>query len=229
MTKKYFVPISIIGLILFICFFTVYSTKITPKQTSVISMEENAITMKEAITKGYEYIGEISKDAKLAMIMSADAKDKQTIKSGEFGKRSIWNLSFIDTKSINNNKDDTTTFYYIRISDGKVYDYHTEKIKSFDKKIIDDPYLIIDSNDAVAIAKNQKGLNPGKDWAIGYHFKMSLISSDDQKTEPQIIVVGLSPSGNFANIYINEKTGQIVKAIEKVNSDGKGNDTWKNF
>lgn len=201
-----------------------------PKQTVTLNLEENEMTMKEAITKGYEYVKGISKDAKLAIITSADVKNKQTVNSGDSGKRLNWNLSFLDPTSTDINKDGTTTFYYVQISDGKILDCETQK-SPFDKNktIISDSNLPIDSSEAVVIAKNQKALEPGKDWALGYHFQMSFISSNEQRTDPVITVVGLSPNGNFANVSIDEKTGQIVRSIEIVSRDENGKPTWKNF
>ena len=231
MIKRKFVLIFIgmVCLVFLTNFFMSKPIETKFKETAVIYSEENAMTMKEAIAMGYEYIREISTDANLAMIMSADAKGKQTTKSGGSGKRTIWNLLFIDPKSTNANNDGTTTAYSIRIIDGKVT--NCEGTKAGNNMRIEDSDLILDSSDAVNIAKNQKSLNPGKDWAIGYHFQMMYVPIDEkQKTQRLIIeVVGLSPNGNFAHVDIDEKTGQIVKAIEMMPNDDKGNATWKDF
>jgi hypothetical protein len=219
-----------IGLFLFFAFFFMYIVTDTNfKKTEIINSEENALTMKEAISKGYEYVNELSTDANLTMIMSADAKEKQTIHSGELGKRRIWNLEFNDTTKTGN--DGTTTCYVIKITDNKVTDCKSTKATNNTKIENLTSTLILDSTDAVKIAKNQKLLNPGKDWATGYHFKMVYFPLDEKHKDQRLIieVVGLSPNGNFAQVDIDGKSGNIVKAIERTHMDDNGNAVWKEF
>lgn len=226
--KNVYISIGIVCLALFMCVFILYLTTTESKEVVVPFSEEKAITMKEAIAMAYEEVIKLSDDAKLVAVTSADASDQQVGDSGESGKRVHWNLKFTDSKTIEDGVDNTPTTYVIYISEGRFI--RSVETKFGNNTKIEDSDLILDSSDAVTIAKNQKGLKPGENWAIGYHFVMRYFPIDeDQKTERLILeVVGLSPNGNFANVYIDEKTGEIVESIEKTYDD-QGNTIWTDF
>lgn len=76
---------------------------------------------------------------------------------------------------------------------------------------------MLNSTDALEIAKKYKSLKPGQEWAKGYHFKLT-----QPKDFPIINVIGSSPEGNFSVIEINAKTKEIISSQKKIyDKDGK--------
>lgn len=185
--------------------------------------DSKALTMKEVIAIAYIDAKKWSDGAELIMITSTDSTDNPSIKSGEAGKRNAWNLTFKDTNS--------THEFSILVSNGEVV--FSRECEYGDKTTIKNSDLTLDSSDALLIAINQKKLQPGQDWAVGYHFVLycapNYNAPDYDESEYLIIqVVGLSPRGNFARVTIDEKTGQIIGASEKTYDD-KGNAIWTDF
>lgn len=201
------------------------STATKSKVVSIVSSELQAVTMKEAIAIAYEDVRQFSKNAKLVKIISTDTMDNPTSASGESGKRVAWNLMFTDPRS---SDEVQGASYNVYVSNGKVASH--KKVDFGQHKTISDSDLTLDSSHAVSIAKNQKAIKPGKDWAIGYHFDLEYfpINNEIEKESLIIEVFGLSPKGNFAHVDIDEKTGNIVDAIEKT-YDAVGNAIWTDF
>lgn len=191
-----------------------------PEEITTPNPDTKAITMKEAVEIASKDAKKWSKDAKLIKIISTDAIDKPSIRSGELGKRNTWNLKFADTKS--------NFEYEIFVSNGEVVVQN--QIEFGKKKQINDSDFILDSSEALAIAKEHKKLKPGLDWAIGYHFNLEYASYSDKLGKDYLIiqVIGLSPKGNFAHVDIDEITGEIISSSEKT-YDNKGNPIWTDF
>lgn len=189
----------------------------------ITSSQREEITMKKAISIAYLKAKELSSDVRLHKIISTDAMDKSSEKSGEDGTRRVWNVFFTDTKS--------NSEYNIFVINGEaeIKDYRNEGYK----KGINDSDIKIDSTDAIKIAKEQKGLNPGvsgKDWAVGYHFKLDYVSFYEMPDKEflAIEVFGISPKGNFAHVDIDATSGKIIYSGEKT-YDEKGEGIWSTF
>jgi hypothetical protein len=87
---------------------------------------------------------------------------------------------------------------------------------SLDKtELIDNMDSLINSNEALLIAKDEYKLIPGEGWAIGYHFFLNKTSGINT-----IVVFGRDLSKNYAGVKINAKTREIIGAYHKVTYDG---------
>ena len=75
------------------------------------------------------------------------------------------------------------------------------------------PYdeIKLDSSDVLQLAKDKYGLNPGKDWATGYHFTLDNIDG-----MPILTVFGNDRDSRFTRISFNAKNGEVVSAIHKL-------------
>jgi hypothetical protein len=188
------------------------------KEETTITNEET--TMKEAISIASAKLKELHPDAKLSNVLSTDSQDKPSEKSGADGTRKVWNITFTDNKS--------KSEYTILISKGKAE--MSPDGNKITRDLISDSDIKLDSTDALKIAKEQKGLTPGKDWAIGYHFNLRYASLHETPNEKflMIEVIGLSPKGNFAHVDIDATNGKIVYAGEKT-YDSQGKAIWNPF
>lgn len=212
--------------ILFIFLIVVASIKIhtnlSSQTTSPISSPKEETTMKEAISIAYTKVKDLDPDAKLAKIISTDARVEPSEESGSNGTRPVWNVTFTDTKS--------NAEYNIFVSCGKA-EIFEDKNKVV-RKAISDSDIKIDSTDAIKIAKEQKELKPGipnKDFAIGYHFNIYYASLNGAASDKLIMqVIGISPNGNFAHVNIDASNGNIIDSSEKT-YDENGKAIWTPF
>jgi regulatory protein YycI of two-component signal transduction system YycFG len=193
---------------------------IAKEEISPTSSPKDETTMKQAISIAYTKA--ISPDAKLAKIISTDARVQPSEESGANGTRAVWNVTFTDTTS--------KSEYNIFVSRDKA-EILEDKNKVV-RKAISDSDIKIDSSDAIKIAKEQKQLKPGiphKSFAIGYHFNLYYDSSDGVPNDNLIIqVIGISPKGNFAHVNIDANNGNIIASSEKTyDENGKG--IWTPF
>jgi len=69
----------------------------------------------------------------------------------------------------------------------------------------------LDSSDVLQLAKDKYGLNPGKDWATGYHFTLDSIDG-----MPILTVIGNDRDSRFTRISFNAQNGDVVSAIHKL-------------
>lgn len=176
-------------------------------------------TMKEAIKIADGQAYKWSADAQLVSLTSADEANNSNIGSGGHGRRQTWNLFYTDTGS--------THEFSIQVCKGKVAD--SQATEFGEKKPIKYADLNLDSDEAVAIAVREKGLKPGKDWAVGYHFVLDHQTFNGNGKEYLVLqVFGLSPGGNLAAVFIDESNKKIILAQEKIN-DEKDNAIWKPF
>lgn len=83
------------------------------------------------------------------------------------------------------------------------------------KDLFDNMDSLIDSKEALEIARNKYKLKPGEGWAIGYHFTLNKVSGADVMQ-----VFGRDISNNFTKISIDAKTKEVLSAIHKVTYDG---------
>lgn len=212
--------------VLFISLIIVTSIKIrgnlVSQTTSPTTSSKEETTMKEAISIAYTKVKELSPDAKLAKIISTDARVEPSAESGANGTRAVWNVTFTDTKS--------NAEYNIFVSCGKA-EVLEDKNKVV-RKAISDSDIKIDSTDAIKIAKEQKELKPGipnKDFAIGYHFNIYYAPLNGAASDKLIMqVIGISPNGNFAHVNIDASNGNIIDSSEKT-YDENGKAIWTPF
>lgn len=220
LNRKKYIFLLIFICILFISVCTVIFIETDTKLASKTSSIKEETTMKEAISIAYTKVKELDPDAKLSNVLSTDSQDNPSEDSGSDGTRRIWNVDFTDNKS--------KSEYNILVSNGKAQIQHDGNKVTRD--LISDSDIKFDSNDAVKVAKEQKGLMPGKDWAIGYHFNLRYASLHETPNEKflMIEVIGLSPKGNFAHVDIDATNGKVVYSEEKTyNAQGKA--VWNTF
>lgn len=127
---------------------------------------------------------------------------------GDDGRRDIWWVTFCNQDNSKQLNVDVVSGKVVRAIEGVGGGTPIENIND-----------LIDSDEAVQIAKTQKGLRPGEVFAIGYHFE--LLNYDDG---PMITVFGRSPANKFARVLINAKTKKVEEAIQKVDDH-----TWEDF
>ncbi len=160
---------------------------------------DGEITLKEAIEIGLQRAKEWNVNATLTRINSVD--ETKGGSRGDTGKRFIWSMFFI--------VPGTDDFALIGISEKKISMFRPDK-QSPDPTISYDE-IKLDSSDVVQLAKDKYGLNPGKDWATGYHFTLDNIDG-----LPILTVLGNDRDSRFTRISFNAKNGEVVSAIHKL-------------
>ncbi|TQR36118.1 hypothetical protein C7Y47_07555 [Lysinibacillus sphaericus] len=103
----------------------------------------------------------------------------------------------------------TDDYVLIGISEKKITVFRPSK-QTPDPTI---PYneIKLDSSDVLQLAKDKYGLNPGKDWATGYHFTLDSIDG-----LPILTVFGNDRDNRFTRISFNAQNGDVVSAIHKL-------------
>jgi hypothetical protein len=120
---------------------------------------------------------------------------------GETGKRYKWFLNFI--------VPGTDDYLLLGISKGKITVF--EQLKQLgQEQTIAYSDIKFDSSDLVRIAKDKYGLNPGKDWATGYHFTLRKIENT-----PTISVLGTDKDKLFTRITFDAKNSKITGVFTK--------------
>jgi hypothetical protein len=187
-------------LIVFFIVLTLISTEIKEVRASMIRIEKEELSLKEAINLGLGRAKEWNDNASLIRVTSVD----ETIggSRGETGKRFSWFLSFIVPGKEGR--------LLLGISKGKITVFEQLKESAQDQTIAYND-IKFDSADVVKIAKDKYGLKPGKDWATGYHFTLNIIED-----KPTITVVGIDKDKLFTRISFDAKNGKIIGAIHKV-------------
>jgi hypothetical protein len=147
-----------------------------------------------------------SKNAKLVEISSADDGDKTTGTRGENGCRYSWNMFFTDQP---NNK-----LFFIKILSGKIIS--EREVQGYPYGSIRLTNIVINSDEALKIAKHYRVLKPGKDWAIGYHFMLT-----QPKNYPRITVFGYSQDDKFCYVEIDVENGKIISSKKRINKDNQ--------
>ncbi|MEK4404793.1 hypothetical protein MKZ26_10250 [Sporosarcina sp. FSL K6-6792] len=160
---------------------------------------DGEITLKEAIDIGLQRAKEWNVNATLSRINSVD--ETKGGSRGDTGKRFIWSMFFV--------VPGTDDFALIGISEKKITVFRPDK-QSPDPTISYDE-IKLDSSDVLQLAKDKYGLNPGKDWATGYHFTLDNIDGI-----PILTVFGNDRDSRFTRISFNAKNGDVVSAIHKL-------------
>jgi len=170
---------------------------------------ENGISMKEAYRIAIEEVVKDNPHALLYSISSTNSiKNPEDITAGKFGLRKYWNLIFTEPN--------TTDYWLVFIRNKRIKEIVKVIGSSMNETdLIENMDSLINSNEALRIAKEDYKLKPGEGWAIGYHFTLNRISGDII-----IQVFGRDSHDNFTKISINAKTKEVMDAIHKVTHDG---------
>lgn len=160
---------------------------------------DGEITLKEAIDIGFEKAKEWNVNATLTRVNSVD--ETMGGSRGETGKRFVWTMIFI--------VPGTDDYVLIGISEKKITVFEPSKQTPDPAIHYDD--IKLDSSDVLQLAKDKYGLNPGKDWATGYHFTLDNIDG-----MPILTVFGNDQDSRFTRISFNTQDGDMVSAIHKL-------------
>lgn len=199
--KKLIILVEIFILIIFVIYLLIIKDN--------NAQSEDSISMKEAYNIACGAIHKENPHALLYSMGSADSMYNPEDKTaGKSGLRKYWNLHFA--------VPDTADHWIIMIRNKRIKDIIKVTGFSMDKTdFIDEMNSLINSKEALHIAKDEYNLKPGEGWAIGYHFLLNKISGINI-----IVVVGRDTSDNFARISINAKTKEVIDAVHKVTYDG---------
>lgn len=145
--------------------------------------------------------------AKLFDVTSVDYEES-SIKDGENGDRSMWNLTFAD-------KNDNHPIY-ITIKKGEIV-YSKEEVNSKlpSKSFINISEITTNSLFYLNKAKNENHLMPGGNFAKGYHF----VLAKGENTDPTISVYGTNINGYTTKIDFNAKTKSYLSSYSKLPSE----------
>lgn len=182
------------------------------------------ISMEDVISMGKDEAVGYYDDLQLTSVYSYDNDYNRSAVSGENGKREWWYVNFANEKN---------NFVSILIADGAV-----QHVEHFDQngnnRIIDMDDVNMTADEAVQRAK-EYGLTGGDPdneahWVSGYNFKMSYASLVSSPDDYRIFleVIGISPNGNFAHIYFDAATGELLLAEEEI-EHSNGDTEWKSF
>ncbi len=182
-----------------------------------ISMEEVILIGKDEAAKYYENL-------QLTSVYSYDNDYDRSMMSGDDGKREWWYVNFANEKN---------NYVSIMIVDGEVG--HVEHFdQNGNNKLIDMDDVNMTADEAVQKAKDYGlvGGDPDNEshWVSGYNFKMSYASLASSPNDYRIFleVIGISPKGNFAHIYFDAATGELLLAEEEI-AYSDGDVEWKSF
>jgi hypothetical protein len=201
--KKIIIIVEIVLLTVLIIYLTVWKDNNVQNESSYRS------SMKEAYLIAHKAIIKENPNVLLYFMVSTDSIDNpEDTTAGISGLRKYWNLIFT--------VPNTTSNWIVMVRNKKVKDIIKVKGDSLDKTdLIDNMDSLINSKEALLIAKIEYRLKPGEGWAIGYHFYLYKISGVNT-----IVVFGRDPSKNFASVSINAETRAIIGAVHKVTYDG---------
>ena len=119
-----------------------------------------------------------------------------------------------------------------------IVDGEVGHVEHFDQngnnRLIDMDDVNMTADEAVQKAKDYGlvGGDPNNEshWVSGYNFKMSYASLVSSPNDYRIFleVIGISPNGNFAHIYFDAATGELLLAEEEI-EHSDGDVEWKSF
>ena len=191
---------SVFNLIKILIVLTLISNGIREVKASSKSLEKGELSLKQAINLGIDRAKKWNDKAALINVNSVD--ETMGGSRGETGKRYNWFLNFM--------VPGTEYYLLLGISKGKNTVFKQLKQSGQDQTIAYSD-IKFDSSDLVRIAKDKYGLNPGKDWATGYHFILRSVEGT-----PAITVVGIDKDKLFTSITFNAINGKVTGAIHKV-------------
>ncbi|MFA9377020.1 MAG: hypothetical protein ACERKZ_09750 [Lachnotalea sp.] len=197
MKKKFFFAVSLIILITICILFQ-----------KEFRFSKTGLTLLDAYKKGYGVAHTLNKDSMLYTMTSADVEGQKEHYEGIKGIRNNWNIDFA--------VPDSTTHYIIQIENGKIIKTSkTVGVKKYKNELIASQDLLINSPEALKIAKKSFGIKKGKIWAIGYHYTVHKI-----KNQTCIIVTASDIDDQLTRITIDATAGNIVNAEHKIQLGG---------
>lgn len=164
-----------------------------------------AITLQDAYNMSLKEALIWNKNALLYYATSADISNDET--KMPIGKRTAWNFDFTEA----NNEH-----LIIEIQYGKIIKKTKTKGPVLSKdKLIDSSEFQFDFKNALRDAKNNFLIEPGINWAIGFHCFVSKIDGI-----PNICVMGQDSEKRQMKVYYNLTTGEFIKAEHKIMTGG---------
>jgi hypothetical protein len=136
-----------------------------------------------------------STEAQLVLATSVDDGNKEL--AGTAGIRAKWNLLFANVAAEES--------LLIAVENGAIAKASTNKEKTMENTLIRPDLMKTDSKDVIEKAKRDFNLQPGKEWANGYHFS---IMNNGKQT--YMTVTGLSAEGQFTQIFYDVQTGECI-------------------
>ncbi|MED4355026.1 hypothetical protein P9265_22400 [Schinkia azotoformans] len=215
MRKSFFVRFTKIAVItLILVLFIILLTDQNTMQRNINANSKPLNTNTEtSLMEAYQIAFSVAKDwNKNAVLVSLtsvdDSNNRVKAAQGIQGKRKTWNIDFANPNSNSNEH------LFVTISEGVVKNKIQTKGPNIQEKFIHS--FNINSPEVVDSAIKDFNLLPGKEWAVGYHFKLEKI---DNKT--LITVVGLDPKNNFfTEINYDAVTGKLINVEQKVSTGG---------
>jgi hypothetical protein len=150
---------------------------------------------------------EWNQNAKLYWLSSVDNPKIKSSISGIDGKRRFWNFEFVNVETNEN--------LIVTIHDEQVVNSIESRTAVIKNKIINMEEVTVDSVDVLKKAKEYFNLQPGENWAEGYHFELNRKNNTTFLT-----VVGLDTNGYFSRIYFNAIDGKLIYGTHKMPTGG---------
>ena len=186
------------------------------------SYDKVEISMEEAILLGMEEASNYYDNLQLTEVHSYDNDQNIDELAGSDGRRQWWYVNFANEEQ---------NYVSILIRDGEI-----DVVEHFDSNgnngLLNLKEIQLTAETAVNKAREMglRGGNPKnqKDWASGFHFKMSYASLLNSPDDIRVFfeVIGISPNGNFARVYFDAVTEEVLLAEEKIEYDN-GDVEWK--
>lgn len=161
-----------------------------------------AITARQAYTVGLKAARDWNPGAQLRMLTSADIQSDLNTIYGENGTRKYWNMVFGIPES--------SQSLSISIVNGKIF--REQRVVSM-APLIQMPDSQFDSPLAVRVAQQHYDLQPGRYFAVGYHFTINPSTTGHNAI---MTVYGLDKNGYFSQVMFNMGNGKVVQAIHKL-------------
>ncbi|WP_024834522.1 hypothetical protein [Ruminiclostridium josui] len=181
-------------IITILCITSIYGIK-KEKDTVLIDLQQAInISSKRAI--------EWNNQASLYFLTSVDNPNYKNNESGKNGRRRYWNIDY----AVKN----TNHHLLLTIHDGVIINCNQVNSLTLNENLINYSEIEMNSTYAVKAAIKKYNLNPGKEWAQGYHFVLNKIGGKTLLT-----VVGLDSNGNFAKVNFNTLIGNVESAFYK--------------
>lgn len=185
-------------------------------------IQDNEISMEQAIEIASKEASKYYDNLKVTEAHSYDNDSVRRIDAGSDGKRELWYVDFANEK---------LNYVSILMQNNEIInvEHYDENGNNGLIKMSD---INISAKNAVEKAKSLglRGGDPANEdeWVSGYNFKLenaSLVKSPDD-IRLFLEVIGISPSGNFAHVDFDAKTGEVLLAEEKLEKSN-GEVEWK--
>jgi hypothetical protein len=199
--KKSFILTMVITLI------TLFSlAKYIPARPST-EHSRNLIDLKQAYNLALESVKKENSKAILYFITSADEVNQTDFEQGRDGRRNLWNIDFV--------VPDSEQHYVVSIKDGKVVKCESVKSAIDQNRLYLDVKHLPDTNKVINNVINKYDINPGRNWAFGYHFSYS-----KQNDKSVLIITGADNDGSIAKILVDASTEEVLSFNHKVLTGG---------